>query len=167
MTFPAHVLAELSVGMPFGQMVVAFATNCALAIMNALAVSRLLGGSPWFGTLQKAATYILITGAISPAIAALGGAFVPVSGGEPLSGYWVYWSAWFAGNALAAMTFGPLLLGWAEADWRPLRVGWRQAEAALFATTLLAISLVSFAMSVRISPSPFVPALLYVPLPVI
>src|SRR3954462_11602257 len=36
LTFLAHVLAELSVDMPFGQMVVAFATNSALAILNAI-----------------------------------------------------------------------------------------------------------------------------------
>ena len=40
--FPAHVAAELRVGMPTGQLLVAFATNCAVAIINAFAVQRLL-----------------------------------------------------------------------------------------------------------------------------
>lgn len=168
-TFCAHVLAELSVGMPFLQMTVAFVTNCVLAIMNAVVVNRFVGGPPWFGTLRKAAVYILAAGAINPAIAAFGGAFVPYAGGEPLDSYWIYWGNWFVGNALAALTFGPIILGWAEADWRALRLTLdpKRAEAGLFVVALLVVSLISFGLSVRIAPSPFVPVILYLPLPVI
>src|SRR4030095_5074196 len=34
-TFPAHALAEIAVGMPAGQLFVAFATNCVVAVLNA------------------------------------------------------------------------------------------------------------------------------------
>ena len=44
--FPAHVAAELQVGMPTGQLLVAFATNCAVAVINAFAVQRLLVEPP-------------------------------------------------------------------------------------------------------------------------
>src|SRR5262245_10439482 len=44
--FPAHAAAELGVGMPAGQLLVAFATNCAVAVINAAAVRRLLGHPP-------------------------------------------------------------------------------------------------------------------------
>src|SRR5262249_57356789 len=40
--FPAHIAAELQVGMPTGQLLVAFATNCAVAMINAFAVLRVL-----------------------------------------------------------------------------------------------------------------------------
>ena len=52
-----------------------------VAVLNALAVRRLLGEPPWFSDLRKAALYVLITAGISPAIVALGGAFVPILGG--------------------------------------------------------------------------------------
>ena len=38
--FPAHVIAELGVGMPVPQLLVAFATNCMVALLNAY------GGAP-------------------------------------------------------------------------------------------------------------------------
>jgi hypothetical protein len=37
---PAHMLAELGVGMPMPQLIVAFATNCLIATANAFAVRR-------------------------------------------------------------------------------------------------------------------------------
>src|SRR5207253_3750458 len=76
--FPAHVIAELGVGMPAPQLLVAFATNCMVALLNAYCIRRLIGGPPWFGTFHAAFVYIAITAGLSPALSALGGAFVPV-----------------------------------------------------------------------------------------
>src|SRR5262245_40238253 len=47
--FPAHVVAELGVGMPAPELLVAFATNCMVALLNAYAVRRLAGDPPWLG----------------------------------------------------------------------------------------------------------------------
>src|SRR5436190_11312239 len=74
--FPAHVFAEITVAMPIVQSLVAFTTNCMVAILSAAGVRSYLKESPWFGTLRNAAVYIFITAGLSPAIAALGGAFV-------------------------------------------------------------------------------------------
>src|SRR5436190_10229123 len=49
--FPAHVIAELTVAMPFAPSMVAFATNCLVAILGAAGVRWLLKEPPWFGTL--------------------------------------------------------------------------------------------------------------------
>src|SRR5436189_2874719 len=38
--FPAHVIAEISVGMPAAQLLVAFVTNCMVAILSALGIRR-------------------------------------------------------------------------------------------------------------------------------
>lgn len=46
--FPAHVLAELGVGMPPAQLLVAFFTNCLVAIISVVAMRRLVPGSSWF-----------------------------------------------------------------------------------------------------------------------
>src|SRR3977135_1973256 len=50
----AHVIAELGVGMPVPQLLLAFATNCMVALLSAYGVRRVVGGPPWFGTFQAA-----------------------------------------------------------------------------------------------------------------
>ena len=62
--FVAHVVAELGVGMPVPQLLVAFATNCLVALLNAYGVRRMLGGPPWFGTFHNASLYIVIAAGI-------------------------------------------------------------------------------------------------------
>src|SRR5262245_46723846 len=58
--FPAHAIAEHGVGMPVLQMLVAFVTNCMVALLNAYAVRRFVGDPPWFGSFKKATNYIVI-----------------------------------------------------------------------------------------------------------
>src|SRR5262245_64163619 len=69
--FLAHVVAERGVGMPAPQLLVAFATNCMVALLNAYAVRRFVGDPPWFGNFRKASIYIVITAGIAPAVSAL------------------------------------------------------------------------------------------------
>jgi signal transduction histidine kinase len=168
--FPVHVVAELQVGMPAGQMAVAFVTNCAVALGNAAALLW-LSDPPWFGSIRKAAIYILITAGICPALVAFGGAFVPILGGGH-GGYFVYWSNWYVGNALASLTLGPIILTWAH-NWGILRDPWgrRHIEALLFILALLATGTIALELSVGALEdsfaNAFVPAALYLPLPVI
>ena len=108
--FPAHVIAEHGVGMPIPQMLVAFATNCMVALLNAYAVRRFVGDPPWFGSFQKACIYIVITAGISPGVSAFGGAFVPILGGGALADYWTFYAHWFLANALPSLTLGPVFL---------------------------------------------------------
>src|SRR5262249_15104195 len=93
--FVAHVAAEVGVGMPLPQLLVAFITNCLVALLNAYWVRRLLDPPPWLGTFKRMGLYILITAGISPALAALGGAFVPILGGGSIQDYWLVWSFWY------------------------------------------------------------------------
>src|SRR5262245_4166077 len=111
-TFPAHAIAEFGVGMPAAQSLVAFVTNCLLAILSAVGVRRFLKEPPWFGTLRNAAIYVVITACVSPAIVAFGGAFVQILGGGPITNYWTYWGNWAIANALGSVTLGPALLIW-------------------------------------------------------
>ena len=105
--FPAHVVAELGVGMGPAQLLVAFVTNCAVAMLNAYGVRRFMAGPDWFGTLRQAGTYVLVTVIVSPAVCALGGAFVPLlSQNEVIDSYWVSWAHWYGANALAGATLG-------------------------------------------------------------
>ncbi len=135
---PAHILAELQVGMPMLQIAVAFATNCMVAFLSAAGVRGLLGGPPWFDSFQRASVYIVITAVVSPGVAALGGAFVRISEGAALESYGLFWAQWYLANALASLTLGPAILTCAE--WRTDLAGsssrWRQGEALLVAICL-------------------------------
>src|ERR1700682_5571287 len=64
--FPAHAIAEPGGGMPLPQMLVAFTTNCTVALLNAYAVRRFVGDPPWFGNFRKASLYIVIAAGIGP-----------------------------------------------------------------------------------------------------
>src|SRR5262249_16026985 len=101
--FPAHAIAELGVGMPLPQLLVAFATNCMVALLNAYAVRHFVGDPPWFGNFRKAYLYIVITAGIAPAVSALGGAFVPILGGGEFADYSLFWSHWYLANALPTL----------------------------------------------------------------
>src|SRR5690606_18874843 len=59
--FPAHVIAELRIGMGAQQLLVAFVSNGLVAVVNAYAVRRLLRRPPWFSSLRKMLLYIAIT----------------------------------------------------------------------------------------------------------
>jgi signal transduction histidine kinase len=165
--FPAHVAAELTVGMPAPQLLVAFATNCLAVLLNAYAVRRFVGGPPWFGNWHKALRYIVITAGIGPAVAALAGAFVPIMGGGTFADYWIFWSHWFFANALPNLTLGPAFLIWfsdhARSDgWSRSR---RRVEAAALGVVLLAACLV-VALSNQVE-NALGPAMLLLPLPLL
>ena len=69
--FPAHVIAELGVGMGWPQLVVAFVTNCMVAVFGAFGLRYLLGAPPWFHGLRSAIAYVLIAIVCSPGLAFL------------------------------------------------------------------------------------------------
>lgn len=166
-TLPAHTIAELGVGMPASQLLVAFVTNCAVAIVNAFAVQRLLVEPPWFGTIAKTIIYVMITGFLSPAFSALGGAFVQILGGGSMADYGLFWARWYASNALGSLTLGPIAMIYLSGkDSSPIRPNRPVLEAALIAITLVAACLVAFEDMPSIA-SGYLPLLLYLPLPII
>ncbi len=164
--FPAHVIAEVGVGMPAPELLVAFATNCAVALLNAYGVRRFVGDPPWFGTFQKASLYIVIAAGVSPALSALGGAFVPILGGGPVSNYWIYWAHWYVANALPNLTIGPVFLIWFASGtswsrWIPSR---RHIEPAILTALLLGICVIATQIGSSVT-GVFLPVLLFSPLP--
>jgi signal transduction histidine kinase len=166
--FPAHVIAELTVAMPAAQSLVAFATNCMVAVLSALGVRRFLKEPPWFGTIRNAAIYILITAAVSPAISAFGGAFVQILGGGSISNYWMYWGNWCMANALGSLTLGPVFLTWFGPHLESPRLTFRRkVEAVILALILVAACVIAFDLGVGTVDTGFLPALLYSPLPLI
>jgi len=167
--FLAHVVAELGVGMAALQLLVAFATNCIVALLNAHAVRRFVGDPPWFGNFHKVSIYIVITAGISPAVSALGGAFVPILGGGALEDYWMFWSHWYLANALPNLTLGPVFLIWFSdgarwTRWKPSR---RHIEPAVLAVALVCVCIVTAAAAGRLTTTSFLPAILFFPLPLV
>ncbi len=165
--FPAHTMAELGVGMPVPQLLVAFATNCTVALTSAYAMRRFVGEPPWFGNVQKAFTYIVIACGISPAVSALGGAFVPILGGGPFADYWLFWSHWYLANALPNLTLGPVFLIWFSDDarWRGWKPSRRHVEPAVLALVLICVCAIAATAAGRSTTHSFLSAILLLPLP--
>src|SRR5215472_3208281 len=164
---PAHVAAELRVGMPPTQLFVAFVTNCLVAAINAYALLWLKVGSPWFGNIRNATAYVFVTAFVGPAFCAFGGAFVQILGGGSIDDYGLYWARWYASNALGSLTLGPIALICLErfpfSIVSPVR---RRLEALLIATVLALTCIVAFEEVPTIATG-YIPALLYLPLPII
>ena len=167
--FPPHVVAELIVGMPAGQLLVAFVTNCMVAVISAFLVRRLVGGAPWFGDLRKAGRYVLVTAGVSPAVAALGGAFVPILGGGSLEKYQLFWVYWYISNALSSLTLGPVFLTWLSESPQSsgLSTSRRKVEACLLGLALVVVCTLAFEASAGTIASGYLPTVLYSPLPLI
>jgi signal transduction histidine kinase len=167
--FPAHIAAELGVGMDAPQLFIAFLTNVLVAVLNAAAMQRFVGPLPWFCEVRKTWFYVSITALATPAIVGLGGAFVPVLGGGSLDDFGLYWMQWFASNSLGALALGPVALMLLADVPRsfPSAPAFRKVEAAVLGTTLVAVCAVAFEVSAGTVESGFLPALLYSPLPLI
>jgi len=165
--FPAHAIAEHGVGMPLSQSLVAFATNCMLALASAFVIRKTIGAPPWFRSLRNACVYVLLVAIAIPMVVALGGAFVAISGGAPMAEFWTFWSQWLMANALGGLTLGPVALIWLNErkmqTSKPIRVT-AVLEAVFIAVALVAISTVAFEFSAATSARGFLPALLYAPL---
>ena len=165
--FPAHVIAELGIGMPAHQLMVAFATNVAVALAAAEIIRQLR--FPWFKTARSAAAYVVLVGVFCPAIVALGGAFVPIAGGGAPQRYLEFWLQWTASNALGFLTLGPAILlfvtGGAKALW-PTR---RAAQLDFVGSLLLLAIVTRLALPTTAAQfaNPFIIALLYAPVPLI
>ena len=168
--FPAHALAEFGVGMPAPQLLVAFATNCMVALLSAYAARRFLGNPPWLGSFRKASIYIAITAGISPAVSALGGAFVPILGGGPLADYWVFWAHWYLANALPNLTLGPVFLIWFSDGTRWTDWKWSRhlpVEPAVLAVALVCICVIATIAAGQLTTNSFLPAVLLLPFPLV
>jgi len=164
---PAHVAAELGVGMGALQLLVAFATNVSVAVLNAAAAQRFVGEQPWFSDVRKTWLYVLITALASPAIVALAGAFVPILGGGSIEDFGLHWTQWFASNSLGSLALGPIVLILLADASLPSRPALRTIEAVVIGAALVVVCAVAFEVSAGTFESGFLPALLYSPLPLI
>jgi signal transduction histidine kinase len=168
--FPAHELAEWSVGMPGQARLIAFATNSLIATANAATVLYFIGNTRWFAGLRNVSAYIFFTVFCCPAIVAFGGAFVQISIGGELSHYWKFWLDWYASNALGAAALGPFvvtLLSSRDHLSRLWPLNSSHLEAAAIIVGLVLTSLIGFRASGGFGSSGFTPMLRYLPVPLV
>ena len=166
---PAHMIAELSIGMTAVPIGIAFATNCLIAIANAIAVRHFIGDSDWFVSLRRVSGYIFLTALCCPALAALAGAFVPVFIRGTFTYYWHFWALWYASNALGTVSLGPLLIMLLKRKdvFGTLKRNSRAIEAVATIGGLILTSLIAFQATSGSPVSGYLPALLYLPLPLV
>jgi PAS domain S-box-containing protein len=168
--FPAHVIAEYGVGMGTAAMLVAYVTNGMFAGGSAWILQRLLGSSPVFETTHNAAVYILTIAVGAAGVVAIGGAFVPILSGGALRDYWLYWQQWFASNALGSLTLAPIaiiVLNERRKLWIRPTTQKQRLEALTICVALVAICAVAFKPNTFDIPRVYLPALLYLPLPIV
>jgi PAS domain S-box-containing protein len=167
-TFPAHLVAEFGIGMGFAQLLVAYVTNILVAVLGALALVRLLGDPPKLNSLRTASIYVLVGAFAVPAAVSLGGAFVPILGGESITNYWTYWAQWYLSNAIGALALGPIGIRLIEDRGRVYRLPPdRLMEAAILGFGLILVCAFVFRTGAgNVAPN-FRPAVLYLPLPLI
>ena len=166
--FPAHVVAETGVGMPPGQLLVAFATNCLVALLNAYLVQIYVDPEARLGTFQRGLRYIGASAVVAPAVSALGGAFVPILGGGRLQDYWLFWLHWYLANAVPNITLGFAFLAWRfdAAIPRLSLLSRRHIEPALLGVGLVIVCTVAAQLG-RSASSAYLPTVLLSPLPLL
>jgi signal transduction histidine kinase len=168
--FPAHVLAESGVAMPLPQLLAAFGSNVSVALLNALAVTRLLRGPAGLDTLRNASLYLLFAVIVNPAMVAVAAGFEPTLGGGDPEHYRQFCWRWYLSNALGNLTLTPVFLSWfwigSRPAWRPLSRA-RLIEASLLAAGLVISCTVAFEIPLTAATENFFPALLYLPVPLL
>jgi signal transduction histidine kinase len=166
---PAHILAELQIGMNIPSLLVAFTANILVAILSTMAIRRWLTAPLALDDFRKASVFVAAVGFACPALAAFVGAIVPILGGDTPRHYQTYWLQWFAANALGYLTLGPIAVILAGEGTRAFRSApsARLAEALLLGSALIAVAYLAVDIATDYPESGFLPTLLYSPVPLI
>lgn len=168
--FPAHIAAELQVGMDWPQLTIAFMTNCSIALFNAWALRLLLVGPPWLSTFRHALIFVIVAVGVGPALVAFFGANVRIYGGGSTANYWTYWMQWYLANALGNLTLAPVLLAFSPVNGEtrvPTLRGLPWTEIAVASAALCFSCIMAIKVSLLWGGISLLPTLLYLPMPLI
>jgi signal transduction histidine kinase len=161
---PAHLLAELQVGVPVSMVVSWFVSNASEALIGALTVRLLTRGPLSFGRVRHVAVFIFAASLAAFLSSFLDSALVLLNGWGK-STFWQLWTTRLFSNVTTALTLVPMIVicatSGAAASLRS--AGWRRSvEAGVLFVGLLTIGALVFDAPIVTTNSP---ALLYVPLP--
>jgi signal transduction histidine kinase len=163
---PAHLLAHLPNGIPVLTAIGWFLSNTAEALIGAACISRFARRESLFATVHGLLVFLLCGVLLAPMATSLMDAAVVVTTGEG-TGYWSLASTRLFSNMLAQLTLVPMIVIFVQGgrDW--LRQTGRSCrmEAGLLALGIVLAGVLVFSGE-NVSPNN-IPALVYVPLPLL
>lgn len=142
---PAHIVIELTAGLPPALVLALFVTNCSEAVLAAAGVRAFSDVPARFDTLRRVAIFIGAAALFAPFVSSfLDAGVVTLLRGEP---YWHVWQTRFFSNVLTELTLVPAVVSVIVAGpaWIRFASPARRAEATLFAVALLVTGLIAFA----------------------
>lgn len=132
--------------------------NIGEVLIAAAILHRVSAQHGGLGSYAPLAWFLLAAGVVAPAVGAFGGAAVAATLGADT--YWRNWANWFAGHALGALTFTPVIVYILRGDareWARVVRPAAAAEATVLTLLVAAVSAVVFAQDTM--PLLFVPML--------
>jgi signal transduction histidine kinase len=163
---PAHMLAQLQIGVPLWTAVGWFVTNTSEALIGAFCITRFTDRKTLFDNVRGVIAFVVFGVLIAPlATSFLDAAAVVITGWG--RSYWPLGAERFWTNALAALTLVPtiVIFGSQGISWIWKSSVSRYWEAALLAVATVLVTILIFGLP-AVSPAT-TPALLYVPLPLL
>ena len=143
---PAHLIAEVSLGVPLAMAACWYVSNVSEALLGAGILFYFLGQTPRFDRVRHVALYLVAAVLCAPVLSSfLDAAFVAMVGWRYEGDYWAVVRSRLPSNALAALIVPPFAL-LARDSVRQLRSvsAARWLEVALLLSTLGAVSFVVF-----------------------
>ncbi|HEU4624304.1 MAG TPA: MASE1 domain-containing protein [Steroidobacteraceae bacterium] len=108
---PAHLIAEMALGVPWLMATSWYVSNVAESLLEAAVLLRILGGPPRFDRMRDVAVFIVVAGALGPALTSFIDVGLVALVGWRYSEFWDLWHNRTLSNGLAALIVVPLLLG--------------------------------------------------------
>jgi two-component system, LuxR family, sensor kinase FixL len=164
--FPAHLAAEIFLGVPLDMALCWFASNVAEALIGAALILRLLGRMPRFDRVRDLSVFLFAGVVAAPILSSFLDAYFVYLIGWRYTGYWELWRVRLFSNALATLTLVPLVLIWFQTGTAQLWRGkaWKKLEAAALLASICIVSVLVF----QRSHAPETAAvLMYAPLPLL
>ena len=123
---PAHLLAELQVGVPVSMVVSWFVSNASEALIGALTIRLFTGGPLSFGRVRHVTVFIFAASLAAFLSSFLDSALVVLNGWGK-STFWQLWTTRLFSNITTALTLVPMIVTWASGIGASLRAaGWRR-----------------------------------------
>jgi len=163
---PAHLLAHLPNGIPVLTALGWFLSNTAEALIGAACISRFARRESLFATVHGLLVFLLCGVLLAPVATSLMDAAVVVTTGEG-TGYWTLASTRLFSNMLAQLTLVPMIVIFVQGgrDWLRQTARACRIEAGLLALGIVLAGVLVFSGE-NVSTNN-IPALVYVPLPLL
>jgi two-component system, LuxR family, sensor kinase FixL len=164
--FPAHLAAEIALGVPLNMALCWFVSNVAESLLGAVLTLRLLGGTPCFDRVRDLAVFLCICVVAAPVLSSFLDAYFVQLVAWRYTGYWEVWRVRVFSNALASLMVVPLIIAWLQVDIRRLWTAAfrRKLEVSLLLASICVVSLLVFQRSHTPQTSA---VLMYAPLPLL